>query len=74
VAFLRRLIGYLIPIGILYFIIISPNVVAFLNLKPDVIGLITLGWVLLGIDTLLGLGVTATITDFVKGIKELSSP
>lgn len=71
-GFLPRLLAFLIPIGILVSLIFNPAMVKTLNLEPDVIGLITLGWGLLGMDKLFGLGVTSTITDFLKGLKELT--
>ena len=68
---LGRLVGVGLPVVGLYFLIARPGYFSNLPIDPNVLLTIGLAWLLLSVDSVLGLGVTAKIIATAKEFREL---
>jgi hypothetical protein len=71
VAAFPRMMGFLLPILIMGYFLWRPAQAEAMGLKGSVIAIILISWVLLTIDTVLRLGVVASLVNLAKGIKDL---
>jgi hypothetical protein len=67
-----RVIAFLIPIGLMIWVLTNPTIITLLNITPSLITILMVAWILLGIDSVLKLGVVSNLLNLAKGIRDLS--
>ncbi len=69
---LGRLIFYFLPVGLLIWSLVDTTILSSFNIQPSTIIFLLIAWILLGMDSVLKLGVVSDILVVAKGLRDLS--